>query len=262
MTATEEPEAAGPPTVGLPESLDRRLRLGPFPSARDALKFATWAAVGALVAAVAGAVYWLPFLGGGFLIAVYRHDGKSLDEAFSDRCSFHLRALVGSPRPEGVPPPLRPGGVARVGAEALVAVIAGGGVPVAFLPPNEARRLFDGFRDLLAHLGDGLYLYVGVEPVEAGPFRPAPGPAGVPEAAAREGYREMVTLLCRRRYRRRVLLVVFDRGPAATAVGRVEARATAALDGLARLGIPAERLRDRALVRALHEVGWESRGRP
>ncbi len=261
MITDDAPETAGPPTVGLPESLDRRLRLGPFPSAHDALKFATWAAVGALVAAFAGAVYWLPFLGGGFLIAVYRHDGKSLDEAITDRCSFHLRAIVGRPRGHGAAVPPHVGAVARVGADALVAVIRAGGIPVAFLPPLEARRLFDGFRELLARLGDGLYLFVGVEAIEPGPFRPAPGLPGVPEAAARDGYREMVTLLCRRRYRRRVLLVVFERGTAATVAGRLEARAATAIEELARLGVPAERLRDRPLQRALREIGWDG-GRP
>ena len=40
------------PWIGLPATFDRRLRMGPFPSVRDALKFATYAAVGAIPAAL------------------------------------------------------------------------------------------------------------------------------------------------------------------------------------------------------------------
>src|ERR1700688_4681805 len=56
-----------PVVVGLPESLDRRMRLGPFPSARHALKFAAYAAVGGSVAAILGVVLTIPLLGGRFL---------------------------------------------------------------------------------------------------------------------------------------------------------------------------------------------------
>lgn len=247
----------GPPRVGLPEPLDRRLRLGPFPSAREALKFATWAAVGALVASFAGAVFWLPFLGGGFLLAVYRPDGKGLDDRVGDRCAYHLRALAGPARTPATGGRPASGALARAGNGRLVAVVAAGGIPVAFLPPVESHRLFEGFRDLLAGLGEGLFLVATTEPLGAAPFLPAPAPAGRPDSAALGGYREMVTLLCRRRYRRRVLLVVYEAGTGAEAIARLEARATGLVESLERLGLVAERLRDRALAAALRQIGWD-----
>src|ERR1700691_568649 len=69
-----------PVVVGLPESLDRRMRLGPFPSARHALQVGAHAAVGGSVAAVLGFVWTVPFLGVGFLLSVYQNDGRALDE--------------------------------------------------------------------------------------------------------------------------------------------------------------------------------------
>ena len=46
------------PDVALPVAIGRRMRLGPFPSARDALRFLAYATAGAVVIPFFGAIAW------------------------------------------------------------------------------------------------------------------------------------------------------------------------------------------------------------
>jgi len=251
-------------TVGLPESLGRRMRLGPFPSARHALKFAAYAAVGGTVAAYAGAVWTVPFLGVGFLLSVYRAEGRGIDEHLGDRVAFHWRARsAGGASARRRSPSGRPGPYLHDVPGHLVAVVAAPGLPIAFLPPTEARDLFERYRDLLRSLDRGLLVQMGVEPISDRPLLPRPGSAGPagPVEAARRGYAELVGLLCRQRYRRRVLLAMWEpAGPDAPV--RLDRTAERLVEELQRMGIAAERLRDAPLRAAAGRLGWAEGGRP
>ena len=245
--------------VGLPDGFDRKLRLGPFPSVRDALKFTTYASVGALAAALLGAVWWLPFLGGGFVLSVYRADGKGLDERFGDLVAWRFRRDGGA-RGLGPIAPRRlrsRGNAVPAGARRLVALLSVRGLPVAFLPPAEARSLFDRYRELLSALDDGLYLSMGVQPLEERPFRPARSRSdGGPAPTARAGYEEMVRLLCRRRQRRVTLLALWVPREGAGSLARLDRRVAVVEGHLERLGLSSIRLRDRALGEAMVRIGW------
>jgi len=101
---------------------------------------------------------------------------------------------------------------------------------------------------------------MGTEPVSAGPFQPAPALAPL-APAARSGYDEMVRILCQRRHRRTVLVVVWvHRGEGAGA--RLERSVRVVVDHLGRLGVSTERLADDRLGLALRRLGWESEGAP
>jgi hypothetical protein len=243
------------PWIGLPATFDRRLRMGPFPSVRDALKFATYAAVGAIPAALVAPIWWIPFLGGGFLVAIFHPEGKPADERVGEFVAYHWRR--GTQRAEvskgrrGGP---GPGPTVAVGGAALAAVLDVPGTPVAFLPPADSRALFDRFRDLLNALEGGLYIVAGIEPIVTSPFQPAAEPAPrAPEARA--GYAEMVRILCQRRQRRRVLVVVWVRRGAG-AEEKLERSVRAVTDHLGRLGLPAERLSEDRLGVVLRRIGW------
>jgi hypothetical protein len=65
----------------------------------------------------------------------------------------------------------------------------------------------------------------------------------------------MATLLCRRRYRRRVLLALWEpEGEGATL--RLERAVERLVDGLGRLDLAATRLRDAPLRAAAAQLGW------
>lgn len=250
--------SGGPPSVPLPATFDRRMRLGPFPSVREALKFATYAAVGAVPAALLAPIWWVPFLGGGFLLATYHPGGKAADERAGEFVAYEWRRGAGprrrsSPRS---PPPLR--STATLEDRTLVAVLQASGAPVAFLPPEESRALFERFRDLLRAIDGGLYLVMTTEPMSSRPFElpaePAPRAPG-----ARTGYSEMIHLLCERRRERRVLLAIWVRGDPG-APDRLERRVAVVVEHLGRLGVPAERLSGERLANALRRIGWDPGG--
>jgi hypothetical protein len=240
------------------------MRLGPFPSSRHALKFAAYAAVGGSVAAWLGAIWTVPFLGAGFLLSVYRTEGRGLDEHLGDRLAFHWRAQAA---PEGdarrPPRPVRSGPYLLDVPGHLVAVVAAPGIPIAFLPPHDARALFESYRDLLRSLERGVLVQMGVQPISDRTLIPGPGSAGPngPVDAARRGYAEFVTLLCRQRYRRQVLLAVWEpSGPDAPV--RLDRAADRLAEELQRMGIAAERLRDASLRTAGARLGWGEGTRP
>ncbi len=235
------------------------MRLGPFPSVRDALKFATYAAVGAVPAVLVAPIWWLPFLGAGFLLAMYHPAGKPADEQAGEFVAYHVRQgrLSRGRVPERRPWALGP--AARVGGVALVAVLEVSGTPVAFLPPQESRALFDRFRDLLRAIEGGLYLVMTTEPISSDPYQPPDGLAP-PAPLARAGYTEMVRILCQRRRQRRVLLTIWvPRGDGAAA--RLERNVAVVTDHLGRIGVRVERLADRPLGAALGRMGWSEGSR-
>lgn len=231
--------------VTLPEGFDRRSRLGPFPSATDALKFLVVGAAGAVLALRFGLLWWTPFLAGGFLLAVHRAEDRPLDERFAEyltwRCRRRRPGAAGGPLPaaDGDRPP-RPAGLEV------------GGIPVAYLPPHEAERLFDSYRAFLRRVPGTLLLRVTSVPLPAGPFRPAAPARGTPEErAARSGYLELVELLARRK-RRRVVRIQLPARAGSGPSGAAEELA-ALTDLLQALEIPFRRLSPADLAR-----GWRA----
>jgi hypothetical protein len=255
---------APPLLVGLPEALGRRMRLGPFPSSRHALKFAAYAAIGGAVAAVLGVVWSVPFLGAGFLLSVYQPDGRALDEQFGEYVHYRWRtgpgtARSGSPRRD----PGADGPYLTSVPGQLVAILSVRGLPIAFLPPADARSLFEAYRELLRSLGRGLVVHMGVEPLTERPFLPPgrPTEAGGAEEAGRRGYSEMVRVLCRRRYRRRVLIALWEpTGPDAAI--RLERELERLGGSLGRLGVETVRLRAAPLRSAAAQIGWREARNP
>lgn len=248
----------GPPLIALPEPIGRRARLGPFPTGRDALKFAAVAGFGAAIADATTPIVWIPFLGAGLLLGIARWDGQPLDAHAAGYLRFRTRRRA----PDGGRRPGRPGnppgGVVRLPGGRTVAVLEAGGVPVAFLPRREAEALFDGFRALLRADAEGLYLCVDGRAV----VRDAP-PSGDPPGAdprvgpARDGYRELLTLVLRSRRRRIVRVVAWSEPGSPDALARLEARVGVLLGGLLALGVPVVRLEGDPLAGALREIGWE-----
>jgi hypothetical protein len=247
--------------VSLPRPVDRRLHLGPFPSARDALKFAGVAAGGLLAVPIAGPVAIVPFALAGFLVAVYRTEGRSLDDRMMAYVSFRWRRRHGPARPS---PPVHgpgPGRTVRLEGGRIGAVLVGPGVPVSFLPPDDARALFESTRRWLDSVGDGAYVVADTVPIPAAPFRPRLPPVESADRAAAVGYDEVVRLLLRRRRSRRVTVVVWEPS-SRDGAERLEGRATASLEALAGLGVSAERLAGTALSAAVERLGLPERGVP
>ena len=250
--------AEGPPLIELPEPVDRRLRLGPFPSARDALKFLCYAGAGALL---------LPFVtvGGslllgavGFLAATWRPDGRSWDERAVALIRWELRrhgAGRASVSRSGVRPLARRGYL-RLDRSDYVAVARTGGAPIAYLPPAELARRFELFRDLLRSTEGRLAFLVTGAAIRPAPFLP-PRDAGGADAPARDGYAELVGLILRRRRGRRVYVVWGDAGAVDPGgIARLEGGVAALLERLDALGVRPVRLRDHGLVEAARQLGW------
>jgi hypothetical protein len=245
-----------PLVVSLPEPTGRRLRLGPFPSAREALKFVTYAAIGGVVAGLVTPAAWIPFVGGGFVFATYQPDGRGLDRLFADYCRWRWRSRWG-----GAPGPSARvrGGVMRIEGGPCFAVLAAGGTPVAFLPPDDARRRFQRYREMLRALDHGAFLRVGVEPIPAGPFvGPTASGADAAEREARAGYQALVRLLCRRRSVRRVDVYLAARVGDGEPIARLEAQVSAVRIALGELGVAVRRLRGAELETAIRRLGFES----
>jgi hypothetical protein len=251
-----EPEG-GPPLIGLPERLDRRMRLGPFPSSRDALKFITYAATAALLAPFASPWVWLPVVLAGFAVSVWRPDGRAVDErilAFAvwKTRSMGVRRTVESP----VPYPLVRQGLLQLASHRYVAIVRTGGTPMAYLPPDELARRFELYRELIRSTSDSFSLLSTAVPIRSQAVRPATHSGTGREAQARSGYSELVHLLCRRRLLRRVYFVLGTLEGDTNAIGRLEGRVANLIERLTSLGLRPTRLRDRALAEAAHRLGW------
>lgn len=249
-----------PPVVPCPERLDRPLRLGPFPSGRDALKFVGYVAVGALLVPWAGVVAWVPFVLAGLVVSLWRPEGEGLDTRLLRLVRWRLRSLVreGSmsrrwevPRDHRSVVPLPTGG--------YVAVLRSGGIPLAYLPPLELRRRFELYRELLRTLDGSLVLLSTRAPIHRASFLPSePSPSGT-ERAAREGYRELVEVIVRRRSVRHVYVAVQEPGAGAEALSKLENRLGPLTERFGALGLHPVRLRDRALSYAAARLSLAER---
>jgi len=252
----EEP-IDGPPVIGLPERIDRRMRLGPFASSRDALKFVTYAATGALLVPFASPWVWLPVVVGGFALSVWRPDGQAIDEKAFTFLAWKLRRCV--PRASGgrmTGTPLVRQGLLQLSSGGFVAVLRTGGTPVAYLPPDELARRFERYRELLRSLDSGFVWLAATVPIRSQAVRPGPSSGGSEERTASFGYTELVTLLCRRRLLRRIYFVLGERDAAPDAISRLEGRVAHLIEGLGTLGLRPVRLRDRSLGEAARRFGW------
>ncbi|HYK94003.1 MAG TPA: hypothetical protein VEY07_08200 [Thermoplasmata archaeon] len=250
-------DAPVPPVIAFPSRLDRRSRVGPFPHARAALRFLTLVAVGAALAVVLGPLAWVPFLGGGFLLTVSRGDSKTVDERLGDVLRWELRRRRTSQKPVAPTGWTRETRFARVPSGRIVAGIAGSGVPVAFLPPADARSLFEEYRELLRSDEGPLYLRVASVPIRSAPFRLARVTTGPPMLApARSGYDSMVRLLLRRRRRRVVHLFLWSPTSASPDSRALDARGENLVARLRALGVDAVRLEGIELWRAVRAAGW------
>lgn len=249
----------GLPWVVVPERLDRRLRLGPFASGRDAVKFVTAAAVGAVVSLAVQPWAGLPIVVAGAVVALWRPDGEALDERVSAVVRWAARrATAEAPLTAIRPSPAGRGTVTRPDGR-RAAVVRTGGVPLAFLPPTELARQFELYRELWRSVEGQLIVVAGSAPIHAGTIVPGDGPLPEGERAARDGYRELVSLLARRRSVRRVHLALSEEMHGAEGLRRLEAAVDLLSERLADLGVRCERLRDRALAGAAVRLGWLGR---
>lgn len=247
----------GPPIVPLPERLDRRLRLGPFACARDALRFVTYATVGAVVAPFTSPYVWLAFVGLGFTACVVRSDGQSLDERAIAFVLWEFRARAGGAgmTRDRATRTVR-SGLLAVGPGRYAAIVRTGGTPSTYLPPAELARRFERFREVLRST-DGTFGWLATcRPMSPGPVRPAPAPPGDADRSANAGYAELVEMLCRRRQLRQVDLFLVTERVGAEGLSDLETRIRSLTEGLASLGLRGTRLRDRRLVDAARRWGW------
>lgn len=251
------------PYVALPAPTDRRMRLGPFPSARDGLRFLAYAIAGAAVIPLYGAVGWLPFLGAGFLLTAIPIDGRPLDLELARRISQWHRAQ--SPTGRRMTPVRRiRETVFETGAGVQVAVLRCRGGPIAFLPPEQLRQRFDAFRELLRTVDGGIVLATTGVPVDPAPFRPTIPQGAGGELTAALAYAEMVDLLCRHRCQRRIYALQWEAATLAGGPSRLEHRLGELSARLAHLGVEPERLSDAELAGAFGRFGFANatRGSP
>jgi hypothetical protein len=257
----DDPEP-GAPLVRLPEPLDRHVRLGPFPSARDALKFVSYAAAGAVLAPFATPFAWVPVLLVGLVVSVWRPDGEAIDERAARIVLFQLQARHERRVTRRAVGARAPGLTVRLRSGATASVVRTGGTPLAYRPPADLALLFDGFRGLLRAQEGSLFVRATTVPLAGHRVLPSPGEGSGGDGAARRGYAELVTVLCHRRRSRRVDLALtsYARGP--DAERRLAERARALEGHLLGLGLRAAALAGRSLEAAVGEFGWEVREVP
>lgn len=247
------------PAVPMPAPLGRPMRMGPFPSGRAALTFVGYVGAALALASLISPLVGLPCLGVGFLLTAYAPDGRPLDEHAARWFQWQRRRRASSRAPRR---PRRRDEAGRVGVLAdgrRVAVLTCGGVPVAFLPPEASHRLFDAYRSVLRGLDGPIFLRVGVETMSDRPYRLPPRPLAAtdgPDSAPRAGYDELVHLLCRRRRRRTVDVILLEGDRTGAGRVRLESRARSLADALRTLELAPERRTGRALARAVGRLGW------
>ena len=246
-----------PPVIGLPERIDRRMRLGPFPSSRDALKFVSYAAAGALLGLLTSPWLWLPVVAVGFGFSVWRPDGQAVDERALVFLVWRVRSL-GSWEAGMTARPLVRQGLLQLSPHHYVAVVRTGGTPVAYLPPEELGRRFELYRELLRSMAGSFSWLATTVPIRAQAIVPGSRDGGPDEVRASSGYSELVTVLCRRRLLRRVYFVLGTLDVNPDAIGLLEGRVAMLIERLAALGLRPIRLRDRALTEAAHRFGWSA----
>ena len=253
--------AEAPPTVCFPERLDRTLRLGPFPSGRDALRFITYAAAGACLAPFVPTPLWLGVVLLGFASSVWRPGGETIETRVLRFAVWEVRRIRrGHPMNARAGNGSAPRAHLTLDSGVHVAVVRARGLPLAYLPSAELARRFDTFRDIVRGLESGFLLCATLATIHPRPFVPGePVPTGV-EREARAGYRELVELIARGRSVRRVFVAVGCADPGVEGIGRLEATVVTLLDRLGALGLQPVRLRDRALGEAARRMGLENPG--
>lgn len=242
--------------VPLPERVDRRSRLGPFPSARDAAKFLCYAAAAALVAPWVSAFLWVPLVGIGFGVSVWHPDGRPVDERAVVYAAYRFRRLSGGNRTIGRGSAVTRHGVVQLASMSYVAVVRAGGCPIAYLPPAELEEKFGLYRDLLRTTAGQFTILCTVVPIRAAPLLPAGPDRPGDDQSARHGYVELATILCRRRLARRVYLALRNPETGPDALARLEAQASSLTERLAGLGVRPVRLSEAALQDAARRFGW------
>jgi hypothetical protein len=251
MDATQH----APPVIGLPERIDRRMRLGPFPSSRDALKFVCYAAAGALLSPFTSPWLWLAVVAVGFAFSVWRPDGQSIDERAVGFLVWRIRSLGGWAAEMTARPLIRQG-LLQLSSHRYIAVIRTGGTPVAYLPPGELGRRFELYRELLRSTEGSFAWLAAAVPIRAQAVVPGSRKGTPEEIRASSGYSELVSVLCRRRLLRRVYFVLGTLDASPDAIGRLEGKIATLTERLAALGLRPVRLRDRTLAEAVHRFGW------
>lgn len=245
----------GPPVIVLPERVDRRLRLGPFPSAHDAVKFLGYAGAGSMLAIVVSPLLGLAVIVLGFALAVVRYEGEALDR----RVVVVVRHAIGRrPRTRGaeVTPSssLERRGVVALPGGGFAAVVRAGGSPMAYLPPAEIARRFERFRELLRAEAEGLILRVWLAPMRSSPVVPPGLEADRADRTARDGYAELVRLLCARRAIRQVDVLRRTARSGIDGLTELETQVSGLVDRLAGLDVPTRRLVGRSLVEEVHRL--------
>ena len=244
------------PPLPLTTPSERSSRFGPFPSVSAGVRFAGYAAAGALVIPWFGAIAWVPFLGVGFLVVVWEPGGVALDVRLLHGGAWWQRAL--HPREERLTTRGRGvvGSAVRVDPGHLVSVLKCEGRPIAFLPPDELSAKFARYRELLRSIETGVVIVgVGI-PVDPRPWVPDATELESPDRAARAGYSELVGVLCRRRQRRRVYLLQWVPEATGDASDQLEARTHRLLGHLEGLGVTPVRLEGASLGAAVTRFGW------
>jgi len=249
------------PWVAFPERLDRRLRLGPFASGREAVKFVTATAVAAVVSLAVSPWAGVPVLAVGALLALWRPGGEALDERLSAVARWSVRQAIGTPKMTRRSGP-RGNAAATVdlGDGRWAAAVQTGGTPLAFLPPEELARQFDRARELVRAVDGGLIVHVASVPMHGGALVPKDAPFPPAERAAWDGYVELVRVLAQRRSLRRVVLVLIRDAPAAEGRRSLETSAALLEERLLNLGLRPARLKGRALSDAARRLGLGSAG--
>ncbi len=257
----DDPDA--PLLVAIPERLDRRLRLGPFGSGRDALKFLLYAVAGVVAAPLLSVGVGLAIVAAGLVATTWRPGGEAIDERVAVFMAWSFRRVAGETavtrRPSGS---LRRRSVISVGPARVVAVLRAGGVPLAYLPAGELRRRFELFRDALRGGGSCLAFLATSAPIFAGSLVPAAPSPGGEEGRARSGYRELVELIARRRSVRQVYVALGGESAGAEGISRLESEVAVLVDHLEAIGARPSRLRDRALLDAAQRLGLAVAERP
>jgi hypothetical protein len=251
----ESPDA-GAPVVGLPERVDRRIRLGPFPSARDALKFAGYAATGAVLAPFVDPFAWVLVLVGGFAVSVWRPEGDAVDERAARWILFQFRHWTGGPVRFSGPPSTSLGSVVRLASGRCVTILRTGGTPLAYRPPADLAVLYDRFRELLRSSEGPLVVRSTTVALRVDPVLPEAGACSDPERAARAGYGELVSVLCRRRRSRRVEISLGTGRSGPEGIRRLEERTRSLAEHLTSLGMRPVLLGERSLAEAVRSFGW------
>jgi hypothetical protein len=215
----------------------RRLRLGPFGSGRDLVKFLGIATVGAAVAAVTSAVVWLPFLAIGATLTLVRVEGQTLDDYAMGYCRFRWRSDFASRRATSAPPGGRSPGKSPGSSPYS---IRAGGIPIAYLPPRDLEHLFEEWRATLATLDRPVGCRVRGESFSPLPFLPVSTEATGTERAALDSYQDLVRALLHLRHRRAVDITVWNDRPdgESGAIG-LQTQLEQLVAALERLGIPA-----------------------